>query len=356
MPALPHTRRSQCMKWQVGLLSLLCAGSAAMAQQLPLTTLNTNAPAAVPSALIEPAPNDGGSAFNCCQQDDGNGFLTGNHNFANFIGFMGNPLMAIDPRAKTDMYPIFDSVWVKSFPALPSGNIQLYGAGLDVAVSDRLSFGLNQGGYAVANFQRRTFDPFLTNLLTRLDRDRGGDRDGWLNLGGYGQYTLIQDVPDQFLLTAGLRWEAPCGSSEIFQGHGPAHLAPYVTVGKEFFCDYHVLATAGYEFPTGSGDITTDLFYGTVHLDKRCFGWFYPLVEFNWICHTTSVNLNTPNLPDFFDFSGFAGTGNIVSLAAGFNAVIVPEKVEFGGAYTTSIAAQNGFSFNGILLKLTLRY
>src|SRR5437588_300371 len=66
-----------------------------------------------------------------------------------------------------------------------------------------------------------------------------GQREGWLNLGGFAQYTVIADEPGQFLLTAGMRWEAPSGSKAIFQGIGPVHLAPYVTAGKEFG-DFHV--------------------------------------------------------------------------------------------------------------------
>ncbi len=283
----------------------------------------------------------------------GNGFLTGNHNFRNFIGYMSNPLFAIDPRSQTEMYPLFMSTSVKSFPALPTGSIQLYGAGMNVAVTERLSIGLNQGGYAVSNFQRRTFDPFLTNLLLRLNRDSGGNRDGWLNLGGFVQYTVIEDVPNQFLLTTGLHWEAPSGEAEVFQGHGPAKLAPYVTAGKEFG-DYHVLGTVGYLFPTGTSPVD-NLFYGSLHFDRRVFGWLYPLVEFNWVYHDTSFSLNTPNLPGFFDLGTFEGSGNVVSLAAGFNAVIVPQRLEFGAVYMTSIATQHDFSFNGLLLKMTLR-
>jgi len=49
-----------------------------------------------------------------------------------------------------------------------------------------------------------------------------------------------------------LHWQAQSGEEEVFQGNGPAKLAPYVTVGKG--CgDFHVLATTGYLFPSGSG-------------------------------------------------------------------------------------------------------
>src|SRR5262249_30979460 len=158
------------------------------------------------------------------------------------IGFLSNPLQNIDPRSLTQIWPMFGSSWVTTSPRLPAADFQLYGAGLNLALTDRLSIGLNQGGYAVAHIDRRF---------------GGGTREGWLNLGGFAQYTLIQDVPDQFLFTTGLRCEVPSGSRELFQGRGPAHLAPYVTVGKEFGC-FHVLATAGYQFPTGPSKDNTD--------------------------------------------------------------------------------------------------
>jgi hypothetical protein len=289
-----------------------------------------------------------GTAF----QGSQGGLLTGNQNFNNFIGFMSNPLFAIDPRAVTELYPLFGSSWTSSFPRLPSADIQLYGAGLTLALSDRLAVGLNQGGYAVAHIHpNANLDPVrvLFNLDPRTERD------GFLNLGGFAQYTLIADVPNQFLLTAGLHWDAPTGSEAVFQGHNPVHLAPYATVGKEFG-EFHVLATTGYQFPLESGDTNTQLFYGTVHLDRRLFCWLYPLVECSWVAHTSHVNLDQLNLPDFFDFGNFEGTGNIVTLSVGANAVLIPHRLEVGGVYTTTLYSQNNFNLNGFLLKMTYRF
>jgi len=73
-----------------------------------------------------------------------------------------------------------------------AGNIQLYGAGLNTALSDRLCIGLNQGGYAVSHFGGRASVPSDPSLA---DRDMGGSRDGWLNLGEFIQYTLVEAVP-----------------------------------------------------------------------------------------------------------------------------------------------------------------
>ena len=88
-------------------------------------------------------------------ESGGRGFITGNQNFPNFIGYVSNPLFAIDPRAVSIWYPIFGSNWIETNPRLPNGNFQLYGAGLNLALTERLAVGLNQGGYAHADFERK---------------------------------------------------------------------------------------------------------------------------------------------------------------------------------------------------------
>jgi hypothetical protein len=246
----------------------------------------------------------------------------------------------------TELYPIFASAWVSPAGPLPRSDFQVYGAGLTLALSERLAIGLNQGGYADVH-------------ISRNDPERGpgfgGDRQGFLNLGGFAQYTLIQNVPDQFLLTGGLRWEAPAGSTEVFQGHGPAHLAPYLTAGKELGC-FHVLLTSGYEFPAGPGNDVTRYFYNNLHLDRQMFGWFYPVVEFNWTYHSTSVDLNRLTRRGFFDLNNFEASGNILTLGAGANAVLVRERLELGAIYTTVLASQRDFAANGLLVRMVLRF
>src|SRR5262249_6012231 len=159
------------------------------------------------------------------------------------------PLQSIDPRSLTQLWPAFGNSWLSASPRLPTADFQLYGVGLNLALTDRLSVGLNQGGYGVLNVDADRERLLRLQRLPIRNQHRGGQREGWLNLGGFVQYTFLEDVPNQFLATAGVRWEAPSGAAEVFQGRGPAHLAPYLTVGKEFGC-FHVLATTGYQFPT----------------------------------------------------------------------------------------------------------
>jgi len=285
------------------------------------------------------------------------GLLSGNHSFSNFIGFVGNPLQNIDPRAVTAIYPIFGSSWTSVAGPVPDADLQLYGPAFTVALSDRLAIGLNQGGYANVQLSRKDFQRLAAlDPLGRFSNvEIGGNRAGFVNLGGFVQYTFIEDVPNQFLVTGGMRWIAPCGSHEIFQGYGPLELAPYLTVGKELE-KFHVLATTGYQFPAGPGSDNDKLFYANIHLDRQTFGWLYPLIEVNWTTHEKSVSFGLPTRTDFIDFGNFEASGNIVTLSVGANTVLIPERLELGAVYSTPLATQHDFNFNGLLVKMVLRF
>jgi hypothetical protein len=230
---------------------------------------------------------------------------------------------------------------------------------MTIALSDRFAMGINQGGYAVAHLSRNPID---RDRLIRLDPEGrfrdveiGGERKGWMNVGGFFQYTLVEDVENQFLVTGGMRWVAPCGSYEIFQGHGPLELAPYVTVGKEFG-KFHVLATTGYQFPAGPGNDYVEAVNANFHIDRQMFGWFYPVVEVNGSYRTRSVGVGLTTRNGFFDFGNFESTGNVVTLAVGANAVLVPERLELGAFYSTVVASERDFGADGLGVKMTIRY
>ncbi len=348
----------------VACCSLLIGASAGFGQdtrQLP------SAPTAIPMA---PAKIGGDSAPSSFQFDEaapaGPGVfdagnyndnpLSGNHNFDRFIGFISNPAQSIDPRAITTIFPIFGSSWVSgNSPILPDANAQVYGAGLSVALSDRFSLGLTQGGYGVLDINGNLARILAARGLPVPERDIGGQRQGWLDLGGYLQYTLIDNAQAQFIVTPGLRWEAPSGATQLFQGGAnPAYLAPYVTVGKAFDC-WHVLGVGGFEFPAGEGTATTDTFYLNLHIDRQ-IGWLYPLVEFNGECHTRTVDLSLPVRHDVLDLGTFQSSGNLLTIAVGANAVLVPNKLEFGAVYETPIASQGHFDFNGVIVKMVYRF
>src|SRR5262245_45793983 len=119
------------MKWTSSLLVLVSAAFVAEAQD------PAPASARVPVFLSQSART---------------GVETGDRRFPNFIGFISNPVQSIDPRSLNEIWPVFASTWVGPAAPLPAGNFQLYGAGLNVALTDRLSLAATQGGYAISNF------------------------------------------------------------------------------------------------------------------------------------------------------------------------------------------------------------
>jgi hypothetical protein len=270
---------------------------------------------------------------------------------------MSNPIQSIDPRALTAVYPIFGNAWTSATAPIPSAEAQAFCPAITIAVGERFAFGLDDGALVQANLSRNDRARLLA--LDQQGRFRdieiGGTRTGITDLGGFFQYTFIEDVENQFLVTGGLRWIVPSGSHEIFQGHGPVELAPYAILGKEFG-KFHVLAATGYQFPAGPGDTNTKLFYLNVHFDRQVCDWLYPLVEFNAIYHTRSIATGLDAARGFFDLNNFDASGNIVTMAAGVNTVLVRERLELGAVYTTSLAAQHGFDINGFLVKMMLRY
>jgi hypothetical protein len=310
------------MKWQASLCSLLLLASPALAQDFLDQTAAVSAPPVFAAGSDITTPS---------------GFLVGDRGFPNFIGFVSNAQFALDPRALTQLWPVFANDWSHAIgPLIPGGDTQVYGPGLSVALSDRFEIGINRGGYAVSDLRKF--------------------RDGFLDTGGFAQYTLIRDVPDQFLLSVGLSVLAPTGEADVFAGHGPAYLTPYLTVGKEFG-DFHVLATTGYNFPAASGTATTETYYASVHFDRQTFGWLYPLVEFNGAWSSTNINLNLPQfLPEFFNLDQHPIAGGIVTVAPGVNAVLMQDRLEVGLVYETPIYSQRNIHFDEVLLKIVLRY
>ncbi len=68
------------------------------------------------------------------------------------------------------------------------------------------------------------------------------------------------------------------------------------------------------------------------------------------------MNFGLPAGRGLIDFGNFEAEGNIVTLAAGANAVLIPQRLEIGAVYTTVIASQHNFDANGLIVKMTLRY
>ena len=117
------------------------------------------------------------SAFFESGDAESSGRLASNRNFPNFIGFMSNPLQWIDPHSLTQVVPLFGATSVSAIPALPKADFQVLGPAISLALTDRFSVGINQGGYAFAQIDRNDRTPLLPGrfpvVADRLRDERG---------------------------------------------------------------------------------------------------------------------------------------------------------------------------------------
>ena len=70
--------------------------------------------------------------------------------------------------------------------------------------------------------------------------------------------------------------------------------------------------------------------------------------------HTVDVNL--PARHEVLDMGTFSSAGNLLMMAVGANAVLVPGKLEFGAVYIRPIASQGRVEYNGLIVKMVYRY
>lgn len=271
------------------------------------------------------------------------GLFESDHAFDSFIGPISNPVLSKDPRSLTEARFLYVSNWIPGENPLGSGDVQIYGMQVRLALTERLTLIADKDGYAAGRFGG------LPNP----------NRDGWLNLALGLKYTFIRDVENQFLLTGGFQYEIPTGSSQVFQDHGAGLFTFFLTSGKRFGESTHVIFTSGYQQAVDE-TANSNFFYSQFHIDHCLFGWFYPLAEVNWFHYTSGGDRGLP--PAIGEFDGLINLGttgvthnDLVTLALG--AKIKPCKhLEVGCAWEFPLSNREDFLQDRLLVDVILRY
>lgn len=309
-------------------VSLVRAGEPAPILSAPIPTL-TVAPSE-PASVSVPAMMDGESR----------GFLESDRAFPNFIGPISNPILTKDPRSLTELRPLFiNNNFPGANPVLQGGSAQIVAAQARFALTERLTLTADKDGWA----------NIRANGLPH--------QSGFLNIGAGLKYTFVRDVENQFLAAVGIMYEIPSGEDAVFQGNGPGLWTGYVTVGKEFGDNYHVIVNAGYQI--GNSRYNSDMAYAQLHLDKQICGWLYPLVELNWFGYTSGGNVLPRALGEgdgLVNFGTMNVSGlNIVTGAVGLKAML-SRNVEVGVAYETPLTSRDNLFNHRVIAELILRY
>lgn len=268
------------------------------------------------------------------------GLFESDHAFDGFTNPVSNPVLSKDPRSNTWVRFLFVN---NNFPGahpFGGGNAQVYAMQVNVALTERLTFIADKDGYS--------------QITPRV----GSRTSGWLDLAAGLKYTLIRDVENQFLFTAGLMYEAPSGAAQVFQSQGSGIFTPFVTYGKQFADHWHFIGTHGFSFAVDPSQ-NSSFFYHSLHLDREIGGWFYPLVELNWFQYTQGGNLLPRAIGEGDGLLNLGTQGmngrQLLTTAIGARFKIT-EGISAGAAYEFPLSNYKGILNNRVTADLVLRY
>ncbi|MBA4186519.1 MAG: hypothetical protein C0467_00730 [Planctomycetaceae bacterium] len=270
------------------------------------------------------------------------------HAFDGFISPVTNPLLFEDPRALTEVRPIFMYQSIPNGqPDFRGGSAYYYGLQGRLAVTDRLSFVFNKlGGVTLSPGSGSAYE--------------GGTGFAELWLGP--KYTFLRKEDTGSLMAGGLQFQIPVGSSNVYQDTGSLSLVPYLTYGQTFGRDFKIgsfntLIGTGFSFATDS--VRSDYYYLSAHLDLDVMSKhkFYPLVEMNWLYYTNNGNGLTMGSEgrDLFNFGGQVKNTGMLTAAIGARYKF-SECVQLGGAFEFPLAGPKDIFQYRATIDLIWRY
>jgi hypothetical protein len=271
------------------------------------------------------------------------------HCFDDLISPVSNPFFAEDPRSLTELRPIF------IFQTMPSsqylyhtGNIEWYGVQARLAVTDRLSFVLNKFGGISIN--------------PGSDSPVGGES-GFSEIWIGPKYTWYRDDQAGLVAAAGLTFQIPTGSANVYQDTSGVTLAPYANfaqsnIGKTSWGAFNVMDTLGFAFATSPD--RSNYVYNSFHVDFNVANWnrIYPLIELNWQHYIRNGN----ERPLGFEGQDLANVGSqadghdSMTMAIGLRYKL-SEAIQFGGAVSLPLwNNSNDLEFFRLTLDMIWRY
>lgn len=177
-----------------------------------------------------------------------------------FVSPITNPIFFEDPRTLTEARFLFLH---NEFPdALGGNDAQVIAVQLRAALTDRLSI--------IA-----TKDGFITSDNALLD-------DGWADVAAGLKYNLFADPTIPALVSAGVVYELPVGSTRALQGTGDGEFHLFVSGAVTLVENLHFMSGSGFRIPVDHND-ESQVWYWSNHLDYEIGDTgFYFLGEVNW--------------------------------------------------------------------------
>ncbi len=208
------------------------------------------------------------------------GFLTGLEGYEDFVMPVGMFTYFEDPFITTDLRLLYVYNDIPDRSELGNGQVHLVAAAIRVALTERLAFISTKDGYSW------------------FDSDTTPAGDGWNDFAFGLKYAVYSNPDEQFLVTAGMRWELVNGSSDVWQGGDSQELSPFISVAKGWH-KWHFLGALSGRIPMDHHDANASVVWN-LHLDYNLTETFRPLVELHGIHWLSNADL-LPMSADYLD-------------------------------------------------------
>jgi hypothetical protein len=248
------------------------------------------------------------------------------HCFDTFISPVTNPFLFEDPRALTEVRPIF--IWQttpNSNPLFKGGDLEFFGVQARVALTERWSIVMSKLGFLA------------------IQPNGSPNETGFSEINVGPKFTFLRNDATNTLGALGVTFQIPAGDSKVFQNTGDLSITPYLSLAQKFCCSsygaFNAMGTVGYSFATDS--VRTDYLFTSLHLDYDVANLhrIYPLLELNWFHYTGGGHGPVP--PGFgFEGRDLFNFGNPGVTGKDDLAIAVGARYKFSECIQTGIAAE----------------
>ncbi len=233
-----------------------------------------------------------------------------------FASPVSNPFLFEDPRALTELRPIF--IYQHDPGNTGGGYSGFFGTQARLAFNEHWSLVLNELGFVYLH---------PSNPLPGFS-----DSTGFAQLSIGPKWTFYRCPDTNTVAAAGVDFQIPVGSGKVFQDTGTLSMVPYLSAAQNFrlpqgYGAINLMGTTGYSFSIDHD--RSDYFFLSTHVDYDVANlhMFYPFLELNWFHYTKAGN--GPALgfegTDLVNFgSSNLGSRDFVTLAPGL-------RYKFGG-------------------------
>ncbi len=189
-------------------------------------------------------------------------------------------------------------------------------------------------------------------------RGQSQDYDGWADLTAGVKYNLFANPQTQRLLSAGLTYEMPVGSSRALQGNGDGEFHLFLTGGAQIGSCWHWISGSGFRLPADTNE-GSQMWYWSNHLDRRMSKRLYLFTEvnwFHWMKSGTNAGLAGIEGGDLINLGSTGVAGNdIVTQAIGAK-VKVSRNLIVGLAWEFPLTSRKDVLEDRLTMDVIMRY